>query len=171
MRIDAYLYEKDLAPSRTKAKELVESGRVSVNGKVITKPAYDVSENDTVTVAESDRTEYVGRGGIKLEAALDSFCVDVKGAVCADIGASTGGFTDCLLRRGAVKVFAIDSGTGQLSPILEQDSRVVSLQGVNARYINTEDLYGEKVDVVVMDVSFISKAHLSRHQEHRKGRC
>lgn len=157
MRADTYLFEKGYVSSRTKAKELIDSGRVSVNGKAVIKPSAEISESDSVKVAPSDKTEFVGRGGLKLEAALDYFNVSPCGLICADIGASTGGFTDCLLKRGAKKVYAIDSGTGQLAPELRADERVVSLEGVNARYIASDDISGDTADVVVMDVSFISQ--------------
>ena len=157
MRIDTYLFEKGLSSSRTKAKEMIESGRVSINGTVISKSSYDVTEDIVVDIAPAQNTEFVGRGGLKLEAALDAFNVLPYGRVCADIGASTGGFTDCLLKRGAKKVYAIDSGTGQLVKELLDDNRVASLEGFNARYMTSEDLCGEKISLVVMDVSFISQ--------------
>ena len=157
MRLDTYLFEKGFASSRTKAKELIESGRINVDGKAVGKSAFDVPDNAEIYVEPSDKTEFVGRGGLKLEAALDAFGVDCKDRVCADIGASTGGFTDCLLQRGAAKVFAIDSGTGQLVKELQDDERVISLEGMNARYMTKEDLTGEGVSLVVMDVSFISQ--------------
>ena len=157
MRIDTYLFEKGLSSSRIKAKEMIESGRVSINGTVISKSSYDVTEDIVVDIAPAQNTEFVGRGGLKLEAALDAFGVSPCGRVCADVGASTGGFTDCLLRRGAKKVYAIDSGTGQLVKDLLDDDRVVSLEGFNARYMTSDDICGDKVSLVVMDVSFISQ--------------
>ncbi len=157
MRIDAYLACQNLANSRSRAKELIENGRVLCNGVPITKPSYDVPEYAAITILPSDKTEYVSRGGKKLEAALDAFGVDPRGLLCADIGASTGGFTDVLLRRGAEKVFAIDSGTGQLVDEIRKDPRVICLENTNARYLTTETLSGESVSLVVMDVSFISQ--------------
>ena len=157
MRLDTYLFEKGFATSRTKAKELIENGRISVNDKVVLKSSFDVSADDKISVEPSDKTEFVGRGGLKLEAALDAFGIDCNDRVCADIGASTGGFTDCLLQRGAKKVFAVDSGTGQLVKELLEDKRVVSIEGMNARYMTKDDLDGERVSLVVMDVSFISQ--------------
>lgn len=157
MRADTYLFENGFASSRTKARELIEKGRVSVNGKALSKPSEEVSENSEIVIAPSQETEFVGRGGLKLESALDAFDVSPEGLVCADIGASTGGFTDCLLKRGAKKVYAIDSGRGQLVQELLNDSRVVSLEGMNARYLTTDDIFGERVGLVVMDVSFISQ--------------
>lgn len=157
MRLDVFLFEKGFAASRTKARELIEAGRVSLGGKRIDKSSFDISDDAQVDISPSAETEFVGRGGLKLEAALDSFDVSPKGKICADIGASTGGFTDCLLQRGALKVYAIDSGRGQLVKSLLEDKRVVSLEGVNARYITTEDIGGEKAQLIVMDVSFISQ--------------
>lgn len=155
MRLDTYLSESGLAKSRSFAKILLEEGYVKVNGKVINKPSYDVSGNDRVFVTGSPYS-YVSRGGVKLEGALNSFDCDVSGKVCVDIGASTGGFTDCLLKRGAVKIYAIDSGTEQLDKMLSEDPRVVSIENFNARFL-TEETIGEKCDVAVTDVSFISQ--------------
>lgn len=159
MRLDVYLVSARLADSRTKAKALIESGGVTVGGAVMTKAAFEVG-NEDVAVSDEARLPYVGRGGLKLEAALDAFGVDADGKICCDIGASTGGFTDCLLTRGAKKVYAVDSGTGQLAEALRKDCRVVSLEGVNARFITRETLGGEAPDVIVMDVSFISQTLL-----------
>jgi len=156
MRIDAYMTANGLATGRQKAKELIESGAVSVNGVVITKPSAAVNAGDTVEVDESMKPKFVGRGGLKLEAALDRFNVDVKGLVCVDIGASTGGFTDCLLTRGAAKVYAIDCGSGQLVQKLRDDERVVSIENFNAREMTAETT-GGLCDLAVMDVSFISQ--------------
>ena len=157
MRLDAYLAAYGFAASRTRAKNLIESGRVGVDGKTETKPAFDVPENAVVTLAEPDEEEFVGRGGKKLAAALEEFGISPQGKICADIGASTGGFTDCLLRRGAVRVYAVDSGSGQLVPELAEDSRVVSLENTNARYIDENTFGGVRVSLAVMDVSFISQ--------------
>lgn len=154
MRLDVYLASEGL--SRTRAGHLIESGRVSVNGKTVTKRAFEVGPGLSVTVAEPTEEEFVGRGGIKLAAALEHFGICVTDRVCADIGASTGGFTECLLRRGAAKVYAVDSGSGQLVPSLKSDARVVSLESTNARYID-ESTFGERVSLAVMDVSFISQ--------------
>ncbi len=157
MRIDAYLFEKGSVSSRTKAKELILSGRVTINGTVVGKASLDVSESDIIEIAPSEKAEFVGRGGQKLEAALDAFNIACRDKVCADIGASTGGFTDCLLQRGAKRVYAIDSGSGQLVKELLDNERVVSLEGMNARYMTSNDIEGSKVSLVVMDVSFISQ--------------
>lgn len=157
MRLDAYLAANGFADSRTRAKFLIESGRVSADGKTVTKPSFDVPENAQIELAESGEEEFVGRGGIKLAAALEQFQIPVAGRICADIGASTGGFTDCLLKRGAVRVYAVDSGSGQLVPSLAADKRVVSLENTNARYIDAGTFSGTLVSLAVMDVSFISQ--------------
>ncbi len=158
MRLDKFLTEQGFAESRTRASRLIETGKVTVDGKAITKPAFDVPDGANVTVAEDD-CPYVSRGGLKLDGALKAFSIDPDGMVCADVGASTGGFTDCLLQRGAVKVYAIDSGRDQLHPSLRNDHRVVSMEGCNARYLTPADL-GEQVDLTVTDVSFISQTLL-----------
>ena len=157
MRLDAYLSCKQLVKSRSKAKQLIESGRVTVNGAVADKPSYEVADGDIVEISGNPDEDFVGRGGMKLEAALNFFNIDASGKTCVDIGASTGGFTECLLRRGAGKVYAVDSGKGQLAKELLGDDRVVSLEGVNARYMDRETIFGDIADVVVMDVSFISQ--------------
>jgi len=159
MRLDIYLTQNGFADSRTKAKAILEENRVSVNGKSITKASFDVSETDKVEVIPSEKTEYVGRGGFKLEKALQEFNVSPKGLICADIGASTGGFTQCLLLNGAKKVYAVDSGTNQLDEKLRQDKRVICMEKTNARVLD-ESSFGEKVSLVVMDVSFISQTLL-----------
>lgn len=155
MRLDLYLVQRGVVPSRTKAQEWIAAGCITVDGVPARKPSLDVGENAAVSVS-APPYDYVGRGGVKLEAALDAFRIDASGLVCADIGASTGGFTDCLLRRGAAKVYAVDSGEGQLSPLLRSDGRVVSMEKTNARYL-TKNALGEPCDLVVMDVSFISQ--------------
>lgn len=155
MRLDSYLADKGLAKSRTFAKELIDKKYVTVDGKTITKASFDVTEEMTVCVTGTPY-EYVGRGGLKLEAALDSFEINPNGFVCVDIGASSGGFTDCLLKRGADKVFAVDSGSGQLDEKLRSDSRVVNIENFNARVLSPETL-GTLCDIAVMDVSFISQ--------------
>ena len=157
MRLDAYLAAKALAASRTTAKTMITDGRVSVNGKTVIKPAFEVEEPALVAIAPSETEEFVGRGGRKLAAALERFEIPVSGRICADIGASTGGFTDCLLRRGAARVYAVDSGSGQLAPTLAGDSRVISLENTNARYMDAGLFGGERVSLAVMDVSFISQ--------------
>ena len=155
MRLDVYLASTGAAKSRSRAAQLISGGFVAVNGKIITKPAYDIVETDDIRVLGEEH-QYVGRGGMKLEGALDRFAVDVQGLVCADIGASTGGFTDCLLQRGAAHVYAVDSGHDQLDPKLKNDRRVTNLEGCNARYL-TVDLLGRPCDCAVSDLSFISQ--------------
>ena len=153
-RLDVYLCEHKLAKSRERAKELIKEGKVCVNGRVCTKPAYEVGENDGIT-AQPDNLKYVGRGGLKLAKAFDEFGLDVEGAVCADIGASTGGFTQCLLEHGAKLVYAVDVGHGQLDESLINDSRVVNCEGVNAREL-TRESFQLRPSFISVDVSFIS---------------
>lgn len=158
MRIDSYMFEKGLAQSRTKAKELISAGRVFLNGEKIEKCSFDISDESTeIQILSADTEEFVGRGGIKLQTAIEEFGIDVSGKICVDIGSSTGGFTDCLLRKGAAKVYAVDSGKGQLVKELIDDARVVSIEGFNARYMTKEDISGDSAQLVVMDVSFISQ--------------
>ncbi|MBR2616307.1 MAG: TlyA family RNA methyltransferase [Clostridia bacterium] len=157
-RLDLYLAEKGLAPSRSLAARLVREGSVTVNGTVAKKPSLPVEEGARIEVGDSPLTRYVSRGGLKLEAALDAWGIDPEGLDCADIGASTGGFTHVLLSRGARRIYAVDSGTDQLHPTLRERPEVVSLENVNARTLN-EGLFGQ-VDLVVMDVSFISQTLL-----------
>jgi 23S rRNA (cytidine1920-2'-O)/16S rRNA (cytidine1409-2'-O)-methyltransferase len=150
-RLDVLLTEKGLAGSRNQAQALIMAGKVQVDGQVITKPGVQIAGGAEVSV-EPDRP-YVSRGGLKLAAALDEFEVDPLHAICADIGASTGGFTDVLLQRGAVRVYAIDVGYGQLDWRLRQDERVVVVERTNARYL---EALPERVNLVTIDVSFIS---------------
>ncbi|MBP5289630.1 MAG: TlyA family RNA methyltransferase [Clostridia bacterium] len=157
-RLDRILVDRGLAASRTLASRLIREGSVLVNGRAVNKPAFEVSGTDGIALRENPLTRYVSRGGLKLEEALTVFGIDPAGLVCADIGASTGGFTDCLLQNGAEKVYAVDSGTNQLHPRLREDGRVVSLENVNARFLDGS-LF-PPVDLVVMDVSFISQAKL-----------
>lgn len=157
-RLDLYLYENGSAASRSLAAKLVKGGYVFIDGKECRKSSAQVEEGMEVSLQESPLTRYVSRGGLKLEEALKTWGIDPTGMICADIGASTGGFTDCLLQHGAKKVFAIDSGTDQLHPALKENENVVSMENVNARFLN-EGMIG-KVDLVVMDVSFISQTLL-----------
>ena len=158
MRLDLFLVDKALAESRQKAQRLIKNGCVSIDGKVLIKSSEDIDESieHLVEITETQDEKYVSRGGLKLEGALGAFNISSTGKICADIGASTGGFTDCLLQNGAEKVYAFDSGSGQLHSKLKNDPRVISREGFNARYITVDDL-GEKVDLAVMDVSFISQ--------------
>jgi len=150
-RLDALLVDRGLAPGREKAQALVMAGRVRVDGHAPPKAGTLVDENTPLDVSPPAR--YVSRGGAKLDHALDAFGLDVSGLVVADIGASTGGFTDCLLQRGASTVYAIDAGKGQLDYGLRNDARVVVMEGVNARNL---DSLPEPVDLATIDVSFIS---------------
>jgi 23S rRNA (cytidine1920-2'-O)/16S rRNA (cytidine1409-2'-O)-methyltransferase len=150
-RIDRLLFERGLSSSRTEAQRLIMAGEVSVDGERIDKPGTRVPVDAELSVAQ--HLPYVGRGGLKLEAALDAFNVAVEGVVAADVGASTGGFTDCLLQRGAARVYAIDVGYGQLAWSLRQDDRVIVMERTNARYL---ERLPEQVDLVTVDVSFIS---------------
>ncbi len=155
MRLDKYLFEQNLAKSRTKASDMISSGIVFVNGKKVTKASFEISPNDIVEI-KGETLKYVSRGGLKLEAALDSFGIDVQGMVAIDFGASSGGFTDCLLKRGSKKVYAIDSGSNQLDISLRDNPSVISLENCNARYIEF-DTIGELADIIVCDLSFISQ--------------
>ncbi len=152
-RLDAAIVERNLAPSREKAQALILAGKVKVDGQKADKPGRSVSALVHIEVEQPLR--YVSRGGLKLEFALDQFKVSVAGRVCFDVGTSTGGFTDCLLQNGALRVHAIDTGSGQIDWKLRTDPRVVLHEGVNARYL-TLDETGERADVIVCDVSFIS---------------
>ncbi len=156
MRLDLYLFEKGLAVSRAKAQEMIKGFAVLVNGKAESKPSKDVSDTDRVEVIENPLQRYVGRGGLKLEAALSAFRISVQGKVAIDIGASSGGFTDCLLQNGAALVYAVDSGSGQLHPSLACDPRVRNMENTNARYLSAQD-FSPSPELAVMDVSFISQ--------------
>ncbi|MFC1948134.1 TlyA family RNA methyltransferase [Chloroflexota bacterium] len=150
-RIDNLLVDRGLAESRAKAQAMIMAGDVLADGKSILKAGTMINQDAEISVVEPP--PFVSRGGLKLDYALEQFSLDVKGAIAADIGASTGGFTDCLLKRGASSVYAVDVGYGQLAYRLRQDHRVVVMDRVNAR--NTPDIQ-EKLDLVVIDVSFIS---------------
>ncbi len=153
-RLDVYLTEHGLAETRSKAQALIMAGLVYVDGQKADKPGFSVSPEQNVELRGA-ACPYVSRGGLKLEKALRDFGVDVHGFVCSDSGASTGGFTDCLLQQGARKVFAIDVGYGQLAWKIRNDPRVVSMERTNVRNLRPEDL-GEPLDLSVIDVSFIS---------------
>lgn len=155
MRLDLFLYQSGKAKSRTRAAELISKGCVEVCGKVVTKPSADIDDNETDIIVREEHC-YVGRGGMKLEGALKRFNIDVSGMNCADIGASTGGFTDCLLKNGAAHVYAIDAGHGQLDEKLINDPRVTNIEGCNARYID-ENTIPDKCTLAVCDLSFISQ--------------
>jgi len=157
MRLDNYvaLMYEDI--SRSRAKSLIETGNVRVNGNVISKPSYVIDENsDVLLEVVTEAIPYVSRGGLKLQGALGAFMIDPSNRVCIDIGASTGGFTDCLIKRGAKKVYAIDSGSDQLAEVLKKDPRVISIEKCNARYL-TRETVGEECSLAVADLSFISQ--------------
>lgn len=154
MRADIYLVEKGIVPSRQKAKTLIDEGKVYADGKAVTKCSQTLN-NETIEL-RGELIPYVSRGGLKLKGAIDSFDIDVRDKVCLDVGASTGGFTDCLLQHGATKVYAVDCGHGQLDGKLLCDERVINIEGCNARDISN-DIIPEAVDVCVLDVSFISQ--------------
>jgi 23S rRNA (cytidine1920-2'-O)/16S rRNA (cytidine1409-2'-O)-methyltransferase len=152
-RLDEEIVNRRLLDSRTLAKTFILEGKVLVNGRKAIKPSELVSQNDIIEVVEEKK--YVSRGGFKLEFALNQFNIDVKEKVCADIGASTGGFTDCLLKHGAKKVYAIDVGKNLLDPSLLKHERVVVIEEFNARFLSNE-IVKEIVDIITIDVSFIS---------------
>ena len=151
LRLDTALTQKGFVESRNKAQALIMAGKVRVNGQVVTKAGMQIS--DTAMIEVEAKPPFVSRGGQKLAAALEAFRLDPKGAICADVGASTGGFTDVLLQHGAAKVYAIDVGYGQLAWELRQDQRVIVMERTNARYVNA---LPELVDWVTIDASFIS---------------
>ena len=153
-RLDSLLVEKNLAQSGNQARALIMSGRVTVDGKRVEKPGTAVKKGSEVVV-EPDPRRFVSRGGLKLEKAITEFNIDVGGKIALDIGASTGGFTDCLLRFGASRVYAFDVGHGQIDWNLRNDKRVIVREKINCRYLRAEDV-GEKVEIVTIDVSFIS---------------
>ena len=153
-RLDVLLVKRNLASSREKAKAIIMSGNVFVDGQREDKAGTSFSEEVQIEV-RGHALPYVSRGGLKLEKAMKNFDVSMEGKVCTDVGSSTGGFTDCMLQNGAVKVFAIDVGHGQLDWKLRQDERVVCMEKTNIRYVTPEQL-GEPLDLSVVDVSFIS---------------
>lgn len=154
MRLDVFLTEKGLCESRQRAKLLIESGLVMQNGRIAAKPAATVAETDRIEIV-GEALPYVSRGALKLEKAFEAFSLDAAGQTAIDVGASTGGFTDCLLRRGAEKVYSIDVGYGQLAWSLRQDPRVKCMERTNIRYV-TPDMLEETPSLCVIDVSFIS---------------
>ena len=159
-RIDKLLTEHGFAESRSKAQALVMAGVVLVDEKRVEKPAETYSREAKIRIkGESAESKYVGRGGLKLERALEYFHICVDGYICLDVGASTGGFTDCLLQNGAEKVVAVDVGTNQLAWKLRSDPRVEARENVNARYLTREN-FEELFDLIVMDVSFISATRI-----------
>lgn len=153
LRLDQALVDRGLCESRERAKRAILAGQVLVNSQVAQKPSDPVSPSDEIVLAAGEK--FVSRGGYKLEHALDAFQLEVTGLIAIDIGASTGGFTDCLLQRGARQVFAVDVGKGQLAWKLRQDTRVVVMEKTNARYLKPEQ-FPQPFDMAVVDCSFIS---------------
>lgn len=152
-RLDKVIKQRRLIRSRSRAQRMIEAGRVRVNGQIVSRPGHPIDSDAEIEVLGYE--PYVSRGGEKLEAALEQFRVDPKGRICLDVGASTGGFTDCLLQHGAAKVYAIDVGHDQLHPTLRSDPRVVVREGLNARYLEPKDV-SDPIELIVADVSFIS---------------
>ena len=152
-RLDVLIFEKGLAETRSKAQALVMAGTVLVNGQKVTKAGTQVSDEDLIEIEKQN--PYVSRGGLKLESVLNLFEIDFTDKICIDIGASTGGFTDCMLQHGAKKVYAVDVGTAQLHYKLRNDPRVVNIENVNFRYFD-KNLLKDDIDIITIDVSFIS---------------
>lgn len=156
MRLDKYLSEFKNIDSRTKAKKLILAGFVLVNGKALLDPSYDVKEEDNIDIdSDNDITRYVSRGALKLIKAIEAFKLDINDKTCIDIGASTGGFTDVLVKRGARLVYALDVGKDQLHPSLKNNEKVISYESFDARNISNET-FDEDFDIVTSDLSFIS---------------
>ncbi len=153
LRADILLYEKGLAPSRARARAMIEAGQVTADGRPVTKPAALLEE--TAALAAEDDLPFVSRGGLKLQKALEVWDIDLSGLACVDVGASTGGFTDCMLRRGAARVYAVDVGTAQLAPVLRGDPRVTVMERRNAREM-VPAWFPAPPDFGAADVSFIS---------------
>ena len=156
-RLDKVIKQRRLIRSRSRAQRMIEAGRVKVDDRVVTRPGAPIDPEAEIEVLSYER--YVSRGGEKLEEALIQFRIEVKGRICLDIGASTGGFTDCLLQHGAAKVYAFDVGHDQMHARLRHDPRVVVREGINARYLEPQDI-ADPIDIVTVDVSFISLKHI-----------
>lgn len=159
MRLDAAMVARGIAPSRERAKECISAGDVFVDGSRAKKASASISENAHIEY-RGDVLPFVSRGGLKLQRAIQEFDIELDGATCMDIGASTGGFTDCMLQSGALRVFAIDVGHDQLHASLREDARVVNLEGMNIRDLTAADIENELVDFASVDVSFISLSHV-----------
>ncbi len=159
MRLDVYLFSKNLVKSRQKAKTLIEEGNVFVNSVIVKKPSYEIDETIEHNIEVNDSCPYVSRGGLKLKKILDDLKLDLNNKTAIDIGASTGGFTHCLLLNGVSKIYAVDSGSNQLHSSLLNDDRVISMERFNAKDL-TLDQIGELVDIIVCDVSFISQTYI-----------
>lgn len=158
IRLDVAVFEQGYAPSREKAKAIIMAGQVYVNNQKVDKAGTEIKEDDILEV-RGNTLKYVSRGGLKLEKAMQEFPIDLNGKICMDVGASTGGFTDCMLMNGAVKVYSIDVGYGQLAWKLRCDERVVNLERTNFRYVTNEEVK-DKIDFSSVDVSFISLKHI-----------
>ena len=157
MRLDSYLVENNLAVSRNKAQQLINLERIKVNDKIIKKASFNVSDTDRVEVISE--LEFVSMGGYKLEKAISEFGIDINGKTCIDVGASNGGFTHCMLKHGACKVFAVDVGECALEPTIRDDSRVIIRDRLNAREMSIDDI-GCLADFISIDVSFISLSYI-----------
>lgn len=153
-RLDQYLLDKGYAETRSKAQALIMSGGVYINEQKADKAGTFVAENDKIEVRQQPK--YVSRGGLKLEKALDSFGIVLDGKICMDIGASTGGFTDCMLQNGAARIFAVDVGYGQLAWSIRNDERVTNMERTNIRFVTPQSIGGTVLDFASIDVSFIS---------------
>jgi 23S rRNA (cytidine1920-2'-O)/16S rRNA (cytidine1409-2'-O)-methyltransferase len=159
-RVDVLLHQRGLAPSRSRAQAMIRDGRVTANGAIVTRPGLLMEASTQLAVLEGAAPDFASRGGLKLDPALDAFGLSLDAAVVVDVGASTGGFTDAALRRGARKVYAVDVGHDQLAPTLRADARVVVREKTNARDLTATD-FDEPIDVIVVDASFISLTKLS----------
>ncbi len=158
IRLDVAVFERGYAPSREKAKAIIMAGQVYVNNQKVDKAGTEIKEDDVLEV-RGNTLKYVSRGGLKLEKAMQEFPIDLNGKICMDVGASTGGFTDCMLMNGAVKVYSVDVGYGQLAWKLRCDERVVNLERTNFRYVTDEQIK-DKIQFSSVDVSFISLKHI-----------
>ena len=156
MRLDLFLFNNNYVKSRQKGKDLILSDNVMLNGAIVNKPSYEIDEEAENVIEIFDDCPYVSRGALKLEKLIERSKATIDKRICLDIGASTGGFTQVLLNKGASKIYAVDSGREQLDASLKSDTRVVSIEGYNARCINIDDI-GEEVDIITIDVSFISQ--------------
>jgi 23S rRNA (cytidine1920-2'-O)/16S rRNA (cytidine1409-2'-O)-methyltransferase len=163
MRLDQYLVSKQIYESRQKAWDAIKAGKVLINGRCCSRPAQAVGAADAITLSVEAYCPFVSKGGLKLQRAVDVFQLDFKCKTVLDIGASTGGFTDCALQNGAAKVWAIDVGTAQLHPALKEDPRIISIENCDIRTLQPENLGIPLVDRVVCDVSFISLSHILPH--------
>ena len=158
IRLDVAVFERGYAPSREKAKAIIMAGQVYVNNQKVDKAGTEIKGDDVLEV-RGNTLKYVSRGGLKLEKAMQEFPIDLNGKICMDVGASTGGFTDCMLMNGAVKVYSVDVGYGQLAWKLRCDERVVNLERTNFRYVTDEQIK-DKIQFSSVDVSFISLKHI-----------